>query len=281
MVYLRDRADTDRIRNLLVTARSVVVVGGGFVGLEAASMARKAGKTVTVVEAADRLLNRSASSLVSDYFLGLHIRHGTTVRTGAQLIGLEGSAGRVREVHLADGEVLPAEVLVVGIGGVPRLELATRIGLQVAGGIVVDEAPGPRIRPSSRPVTALLCHSPTSRWRWCGSSRFRTPKTKARRPPPRSLGESPPNILPPRFWSDQYGVKVQTVGLVHGYDHLEVDGDPDADRFAVRYYRRGALVALDAVNAAAQFARARRMLSSAPIPGGGVEPVSLRRAVRT
>lgn len=274
--YLRDRADADRLRALLPAARSVVVVGGGFVGLEAASMARKDGKVVTVVEASDRLLNRSASPLMSEYFLRLHERHGTTVRTGTQVIALDGAAGQLREVHLADGQVLQADVVIVGIGVVPRLELASRMGLKVAGGIVVDK----QARTSHPAVVAAgdctVMPHPIEPGAMVRLESVQNAQDQATAAAATIGGQDPADSPPPRFWSDQYGVKVQTVGLVHGHDHLEVDGDPDADRFAVRYFRRGELIALDAVNQPAEFARARRLLTAGRVPGVQIEPASPR-----
>jgi len=264
VVYLRDRADADRLRARLPSARSVVIVGGGFVGLEAASMARKAGKSVTVVEAAERLLNRSASPLMSDYFLGLHERHGTSVLTDAEVVALEAQAGRIREVHLADGQSLSADMVIVGIGVTPRVELASQLGLHVGNGIVVDQ----RGRTSHPAVVAAgdctVMPHPTEPGAMVRLESVQNALDQAAAAAATLCGHDPVDVPPPRFWSDQYGVKVQTVGLVHGYDDVEVDGDPDHDRFAVRYYRRGALSALDAVNRPAQFAQARRLLSGGP-----------------
>lgn len=150
--YLRDLDDAVRLRENLDAAARVVVVGGGFIGLEAAAAARALGKQVTVVEATDRLAPRAVAPVVSEFLRCAHERRGTTVLLGAEVVGF-GGAGRVEAVRLADGRELAAHLVLVGVGVVPRTELAEAIGLECddeIGGIVTDDA----ARTSHRAVVA-------------------------------------------------------------------------------------------------------------------------------
>src|SRR4051812_27020346 len=136
--YLRGLDDATLLRPLVTGAARVVVVGGGFIGLEAAAVARTFGATVTVVEAADRLIGRAVAPVVSEFYRQAHERRGTTVLTEVGGTGFRERGGRVGAVVLADGTELPADLVVVGVGVVPRTELAEKLGLECDGGIVVD-----------------------------------------------------------------------------------------------------------------------------------------------
>ncbi len=136
--YLRGLDDATRLRPQLTSASRVVVVGGGFIGLEAAAVARSFGATVTVVEATNRLIGRAVAPVVSEFYRGAHERRGTTVLTQTSVTGFRAAGGRVAGVLLGDGTDLPADLVVVGVGVVPRTELAEKLGLECDGGIVVD-----------------------------------------------------------------------------------------------------------------------------------------------
>ncbi|MER6980301.1 FAD-dependent oxidoreductase, partial [Streptomyces carpinensis] len=139
---LRDRDDAADLRGRLESGARVVVVGGGFIGLEAAAVARALGKEVTVVEAADRLISRAVAPVVSEFYRQAHVRRGTRVLLSAAVSGFEGADGRVTAVRLADGTVLPADLVVVGVGVLPRTELAEQLGLACdRGGSVTGTTP--------------------------------------------------------------------------------------------------------------------------------------------
>jgi 3-phenylpropionate/trans-cinnamate dioxygenase ferredoxin reductase component len=259
--YLRDLDDAQQLRTRLATARRVVVVGGGFVGLEAAAVARARGLEVTVVEAADRLIARAVAPVVSAFYEAAHERRGTTVLLDTGVVGFGGADGRVTTVRLTDGRELPADLVMVGVGVVPRTELAEQLGLEVDGGIVVDRY----ARTSAPGVVAagdctVLPHPVT------GEGRVRLESvnnavTQAATAAASLMGklEVVPNV--PWFWSNQGDLRLQIAGLAAGFDDYVVRGEPDSEKFSVLYYRDGRLLAVDAVNAPGDYMVVRRALT--------------------
>jgi len=262
--YLRGLDDAIRLRDRMAAASRVVVVGGGFIGLEAAAAARAQGKEVTVVEAAERLVGRAVAPVVSEFLRAAHERRGTTVLLPAEVVGF-GGAGRVETVRLAGGRELPADLVLVGVGVVPRTELAEHIGLEcdrdIGGGIVVDAT----ARTSDAAVVAagdctVLPHPMT------GVGRVRLESVpgavaQAGIAAATLLGRSADTRTVPWFWSNQGDLKLQIAGLSTGYDHFDVRGDPDTERFAVLYYRDGELIAVDAVNSPVDYLVVRKALA--------------------
>ncbi|GAA5133160.1 NAD(P)/FAD-dependent oxidoreductase [Pseudonocardia adelaidensis] len=260
--YLRGLDDAVRLRERLAAASRVVVVGGGFIGLETAAAARTQGKEVTVVEAADRLVGRAVAPVVSDFLRAAHARRGTTVLLTTEVVGFGGTE-RVGSVRLADGRDLPADLVLVGVGVAPRTELAEEIGLEcdVGGGIVVDAA----ARTSHEAVVAagdctVLPHPMT------GVGRVRLESVpgavaQAGIAAATLLGRTADARSVPWFWSNQGDLRLQIAGLSIGYDHYDVRGEPDSERFAVLYYREGALIAVDAVNSPADYLVVRKALT--------------------
>lgn len=257
--YLRDVDDALRLRGWLGSAREVVVVGGGYIGLEAAAVARSLGKSVTVVEAADRLIPRSVAPVVSEFYRQAHLRRGSDVKLGVGVVALTGDDGRVTGVELSDGTHLPADLVLVGVGIAPRTELAEQLGLECSGGIVVDEF----ARTSEPDVVAagdctVLPHPLAE-----GLVRLESVQnaiSQAKVAAATLLGRREPYSAVPWFWSDQYDLKLQIAGLSRGHDEHVVRGDPAAERFSVLYYRNRALVAVDAVNSTADYLTVRRVL---------------------
>ena len=259
--YLRDLDDARHLRTRLAEARRVVVVGGGFVGLEAAAVARARGLEVTVVEALDRLIARAVAPVVSAFYKQAHERRGTTVLLGTGVVGFRGEAGKVSAVVLTDGTELPADLVMVGVGVVPRTELAEQIGLECDGGIVVDRY----ARTSNEAVVAagdctVLPHPVT------GEGRVRLESvnnavTQAATAAASLMGklEVAPNV--PWFWSNQGDLRLQIAGLAAGFDDYVVRGDPDSEKFSVLYYRDGRLLAVDAVNAPGDYMVVRKALT--------------------
>lgn len=265
--YLRDVDDALRLRDALSAAHAVVVVGGGYIGLEAASAACAQGLPVAVVEAADRLITRSVAPLVSEFYRQAHERRGVDVRLGAQVAALRGADGHVTGVELADGTVLDADLVVVGIGVQPRTELAERLGLLCDVGIVVDAA----ARTSDASIVAagdctVMPHPLTGE----GLVRLESMPnavSQARAAAASLLGRPAPAPEVPWFWSNQHDLRLQMAGIAEGYDELVVRGNPDSERFSVLYYRGGALLAVNAVNSPADYLAVRKALGSGtPIP---------------
>jgi 3-phenylpropionate/trans-cinnamate dioxygenase ferredoxin reductase component len=261
VTYLRDIDDASRVRARLASASQVVVVGGGFIGLEAAAAARSAGTDVTVLEAADRLLSRAVAPVVSEFYRQAHGRRGTTVRLSTQVRGFVGTDGHVTGVELDDGTVLPADLVLIGVGLVPRTELAEQLGLECDGGIVVNA----HARTSEPAIVAagdctVLPHPVT------GEGRVRLESVQnavaQARIAAASLVDRPDDSQTvPWFWSDQHDLKLQIAGLNNGYDRCVVRGRPDTEHFSVLYYRDGRLLAVDAVNRPIDYMTVRKALT--------------------
>ena len=265
--YLRDVDDAVLLRTRLASARSVVVIGGGFIGLEAAAVARSQGKTVTVVEAADRLIPRSVAPIVSEFYRQAHLRRGSDVRVGAGVAALRGEHGHVAGVVLSDGTHLFADLVLVGVGIIPRTKLAEQIGLTCDRGIVVDE-----FARTSRPSIVAAGDCTVLPNPMTGEGRVRLESvqnavSQARVAAATLAGRPEPYTAVPWFWSDQFDLKLQIAGLANGYDDYVVRGDPHSEKFSVLYYRDGMLLAVDAVNRAADYMTVRKALSQrATIP---------------
>jgi 3-phenylpropionate/trans-cinnamate dioxygenase ferredoxin reductase subunit len=259
--YLRGLDDAAQLRPLLTDASRVVVVGGGFIGLEAAAVARAFGASVTVVEAADRLIGRAVAPVVSEFYRGAHERRGTTVLLQAAVTGFREDGGRVGAVLLADGSELPADLVVVGVGVVPRTELAEKLGLECDGGIVVDS--GAR---TSDPFVVAAGDCTTQPHPLTGVGRVRLESvnnavSQATAAAASLMGRAalPPNV--PWFWSNQGDLRLQIAGLSSGFDETVVRGEPDSEKFSVLYYREDRLIAVDAVNSPPDYMVVRKALT--------------------
>jgi 3-phenylpropionate/trans-cinnamate dioxygenase ferredoxin reductase subunit len=259
--YLRTADDATVLRALQSDAESVVVIGGGFIGLEAAAVARTQGKTVTVVEAADRLIGRAVAPVVSEFYRDAHLGRGVDIRLGAQVVSLGGKHNRVRAVQLSDGSRIPADLVIVGIGVEPCTELARQLGLESAGGIVVD-----RYARTSNPNVVAAGDCTVQPHPLTGMGRVRLESvqnaiSQAKTAAATMAGLRVPNDSVPWFWSDQYDLKLQIAGLSAGHDEYVVRGDIAGEAFSVLYYRDGALLAVDAVNMPGDYMAVRKALS--------------------
>jgi 3-phenylpropionate/trans-cinnamate dioxygenase ferredoxin reductase subunit len=261
VTYLRTADDASALRDLQSDAQSVVVIGGGFIGLEAAAVARAQGKSVTVVEAADRLIGRAVAPVVSEFYHAAHARRGVDIRLGTRVTALSGRDNRVRAVDLSDGTCVPADLVIVGIGVLPRGQLARQLHLDFRGGIVVD-----RLARTSNPtvVAAGDCTVQPNPLTGEGQVRLESVQnaiTQAKTAAATLMGRHEPNDAVPWFWSDQYDLKLQIAGLSTGHDQYVVRGDIDAESFSVLYYREGALLAVDAVNLPGDYMAVRKALT--------------------
>ncbi|KAA0085206.1 ferredoxin [Mycolicibacterium sp. P9-64] len=265
--YLRTADDAITLRDLQADATSIVVVGGGFIGLEAAAVARAQGKTVTVVEAGERLIGRAVAPVVSEFYLAAHRGRGVDVRLGTQIVEVQQRDSRISGVVLSDGTRIAADLMIVGIGVEPCTELAEQLGLELSGGIVVDQFARTNL---PGVVAAGDCTVQPHPLGGEGSVRLESVQnavSQAKTAAATLAGRHQPNVAVPWFWSDQYDLKLQIAGLSRGYDHYVVRGDVSAEAFSVLYYCSGQLLAVDAVNAGADYMAVRKALTQgATIP---------------
>jgi len=266
---LRSREDANAIAQGLALCleqqRPVVVIGGGFIGLEVAATARKKGLEVTVLEAAPRLLGRVLAPALSDWYAALHCDHGVKLVFDALIEALETAAdGTVNGVRLADGSLLPAGLVVVGIGVNANDGLAQAAGLECERGIVVDACGR-----SSDP--AIVAAGDCTARRLADGSLIRLESVQNATEQGKSaaaalLGQQRPFTATPWFWSDQYDKKLQMAGLSGGAEQWAVRGDMGGGSFSVYHFRAGKLIAVDSVNAAKDHLQARKLLDAGLSP---------------
>ena len=261
--YLRTATEATVLEQQLREARNVVVVGGGFIGLEVAAGARAAGKDVTVLEAAPRLVGRAVSEQTSAFYLQAHRRRGVRVVLNAQVVRFVGEHDRVTGVELGDGEIVPADVVLIGVGVVPRTELAVQLGLEVENGIVVD---GRALASDGLTVAAGDCaNMPNPSIGDFGVGRIRLESVQnaveqAKVAAATLLGLPAEHRTVPWFWSDQADLKLQIAGLSVGHDRVVLRGDPDSEKFSVLYYRGDRLIAADCINSPLDFMAVKNAL---------------------
>jgi 3-phenylpropionate/trans-cinnamate dioxygenase ferredoxin reductase subunit len=259
--YLRTIKDAESIRNSAAPGMHALIVGGGYIGLETAAALTKQGMQVTVLEMADRVLQRVTAPAVSAFYRRIHAEQGVTIKTGVCVEGFEGEK-RVQWVICSDGNRLPADLVVIGIGVEPNVEIAEAAGLQVDNGIRVDEF---AITSDPDIVAAGDCtNHPCQHY----GSRIRLESVphatdQARSAAASLCGNRKRYESLPWFWSEQYDLKMQIAGLSNGYDEVILRGDPDKDRsFAAFYVRKDKLIAADCVNRPLEFMFSKRVLSA-------------------
>jgi 3-phenylpropionate/trans-cinnamate dioxygenase ferredoxin reductase component len=269
---LRSLADSRAIADALETAQNVVVIGGGFIGLEVAAAARKKGKAVTVLEAADRLMARGVAPLISRFYLDLHSGHGVDVVLGAMVSELVVADGRIAAVKTKDGREFLADLLVVGIGILPNAEIAQAAGVECNGGIVVDAC--------SRTSDPVIVAAGDCTARRMADGTFRRLESvqnaveQGKSAAAALLGKDRPFNAAPWFWSDQYDVKLQMVGLSAGFDQFVTRGEPTGGKFSAFYYKGGKLIAIDSLNQPAGHLTGRKLLDKgiSPTPEQAADP---------
>jgi 3-phenylpropionate/trans-cinnamate dioxygenase ferredoxin reductase subunit len=256
--YLRTVADVDGIVADLAPGARVALVGAGFIGLEAAAVLRQRGFAVTVLEALERVLGRAVGPEVSRFYADAHRAAGVELHTGTQVHSFGGES-RVTAVKSADGRTFACDVAIIGIGVVPNVELAAAAGLACENGIVIDEftrTADPHI------VAAGDCTNHPLDGRRVRLESVPNAVHQARIAAGTLLGAPAPYSEVPWFWSDQYDLKLQIVGLSYGYDTVVVRGDPAARSFAAFYLRSGTLIAVDAINNPREFAHAKKLVAA-------------------
>jgi 3-phenylpropionate/trans-cinnamate dioxygenase ferredoxin reductase component len=257
--YLRTRADVDAIRRNLAPGRRVVVVGGGYIGLECAASCARLGLQVTVIEMADRVMSRVVAPEMSAFYEAEHAAHGVDIRLNATVSAFEGQ-GHVTGVSCIDGAHIPADLVVVGIGILPNVELAAAAGIACDNGIAVDL----HCRSSDPNVYAIgdCCSHPSKHYGRrvrleSVDNAFEQAKTAAAN----ICGRALQHDRIPWFWSDQYEHKLQIVGLSQDYDRVILRGDPATHSFSCCYLRGKELLALDAVNLPRDFMAAKKVIA--------------------
>ena len=258
---LRTLADVGRLRPGMVAGRRMVIIGAGYIGLEAAAVARQLGLEVTVIEMAPRVLSRVTSPVLSEFYAAEHRRQGVTILTGVQLSHLEGNDGEVSAAVLADGTRLPADLVLSGIGILPNEDLAKDAGIACSDGILVDRdarTSDPHVFAAGDCASRPLVHFGLSGRLESVHNAIEQGKLVAAA----ILGLPRPVEDCPWFWSDQYDLKLQIAGLSQGYDTHVIRGDPASRRFAVFYLKNATLIAVDAVNSPAEFLASKKLIMS-------------------
>ena len=254
---IRTRADVDRLKRELETRTTVVVIGGGYIGLEAAAVLSKLGKRVTIVEAMGRVLSRVAGEELSRFYEEEHRKHGVDLRFHAKVDAIDATG-----VHLEGGEHLPAEIVIVGIGIVPSIEPLARAGADVGDGVVVD-AQCKTSLPDVFAIGDCAAHvNPFADGRTIRLESIQNANDQALVVAKTLVGKTERYEAIPTFWSNQWDLKLQTIGLSHGHDKTVIRGNLSERKFSIVYLRGGRVIALDCVNAMKDYVQARALIAS-------------------
>jgi 3-phenylpropionate/trans-cinnamate dioxygenase ferredoxin reductase subunit len=258
LLELRTLAHAERLKAALAPGRRLAIVGGGYIGLEAAASARTLGAEAVVIERMDRVLARVASKTLSDFFTAYHRKHGVEILTSAEVAAFEDGG-----VRLADGTRVAADAVLVGVGALAHEGLAQAAGLDCLNGVVVDQA----ARTSDPSIHAIgdVTHRPIPLH---GGRMHRLESVpnaleQAKQAAAAIVGRPAPAPEVPWFWSDQYDLKLQIAGLPDDADRQLVRGDPETASFAVFHLKGDRIVCVEAVNAAAEFMAGRMMIGKA------------------
>jgi 3-phenylpropionate/trans-cinnamate dioxygenase ferredoxin reductase subunit len=268
---IRDRADSESIAAALAAgARRAVVVGGGYIGLEAAAVLTKLGCEVVLVEMLDRVLARVAGEDLSRFYEAEHRAHGVDIRLGAEVEAIEGEE-RVTGVRLVGGETIPCDLVVVGIGIVPAVGPLIAAGAAGANGVDVDE-----FCRTSLPEVYAIGDCAAHANPYAGGAVIRLESVQnandmATAAARAICGDPQPYVAVPWFWSNQYDLRLQTVGLNLGHDATVLRGDPASRSFSVVYLKGGQVIALDCVNKTKDYAQGRKLVEA----GATIAPEAL------
>ena len=269
VLTLRSAADAEALKAALGPGKRLAIVGGGYIGLEVAASGRALGAEVVVLERETRLLARTACEALSSFFHDYHKARGVTFELGAAITGFAGADGKVTGVTLADGRTLPADVVLVGVGGKPNDELAREAGLDCARGVVVDlEA-----RTSDPSIFAIgdVTHRPMPHYgRMFGPESVPSALEQAKQAACAITGRPAPTPEVPWNWSDQYDLKLQIAGLPFDADRILLRGDPSTAKFAVFHLKGDQVQCVEAVNAPPEYMMGRQLI-------GNRKPVNIDR----
>ncbi len=261
---VRSRADADQMKAAAAEADNIVVIGGGYIGLEAAAVLAKASKHVVVLEALDRVLARVAGADLSRFYEREHRAHGVDIRLGVAVEAIEGSY-HVTGVRLASGEVIPASLVIVGIGIIPAVEPLLAAGAKGDNGVSVDS----HCRTSLPDIYAVGdCAAHANRFANNAVIRLESVQNahdQAATAAKHICGHSDVYDALPWFWSNQFDLKLQTAGLSIGHDATVLRGDPATRSFSVVYLRDGRVIALDCVNAMKDYVQGRVLVQNGAV----------------
>ena len=270
--YLRAIEDTVAIRAQMTPGKKFVIVGGGYIGLEVAAIGAKMGCQVTVLEGLERVMNRVVCPEISAFYHQVHTEAGVNIVTGAAVSSFDGS-GTVERVVCADGTAYDADLVVIGVGVLPNVELAHEAELHVENGIVVDEfcqTDDPNIWAAGDCTN----HPNSLLGRRLRLESVQNAVDQAKTAAMAMLGEPTPYAEVPWFWSDQYDLKLQIVGLSEPNDQVVMRGDLGTRKFTAIYLRDGAVVAINAVNSLKDFMAAKKIVAE----GRKIDPARLADA---
>jgi 3-phenylpropionate/trans-cinnamate dioxygenase ferredoxin reductase subunit len=260
VLYLRTLDDSMGVKEQLRDANTIVVIGGGFIGLEIAASARALGKAVTVLEAQPRLMPRVVAPLVSTFYEASHTIRGVHIVCNASVIEIAGN-GATLGVRLADGRSFDADLVIVGIGVIPNAELARDAGLPTGNGIIVND----HLQTDDPNIYAIGDCAEHPNPFALGRVRLESVQNasdQGRSVAATIVGRRAPYNAVPWFWTDQFDLRLQMAGLSQGYDEAVTRGDPDSQKFSVFYFRASRLIAVDSINRPADHIIARRLLAS-------------------
>lgn len=263
VLTVRDKRDADRLMEEMKPGRRLLVIGGGYIGLEAAAVARKLGLDVTLIEMADRILQRVAAPETADIMRGIHQANGVAIREKTGLVRLVGMDGRVAAAELSDGSTLDVDFVIVGIGVTPNDRLARESGLDVGNGILVDEY----TRSSDKDIHAVGdCALLPWRGQHVRIESVQNAVDQAEAAADVLAGTEIAYDAKPWFWSDQYEVKLQIAGFNLGYDETVLRPGAREGSWSVWYFRDGRFVAVDAVNDAKAYVAGKKLLDTGAEP---------------
>ncbi len=263
---VRTLADVDQMEPRVIANRNALIVGGGYIGLEAAAVARKRGMNVTLVEMADRILQRVAAPQTSDYFRTLHSDNDVDIRENIGLVELRGDTA-VSQAVLTDGTVLNVDVVIVGVGITPNHSLAADAGLMLDNGIATNQYG----QTSDANIWAAGdCASFEYRGNRIRLESVQNAIDQAEAVAENMMGASNPYVPKPWFWSDQYDVKLQIAGLNTGYDNVIVRAGEKPDAVSHWYYNGTTLLAVDAINDPRNYMIGKRLIEAGKSPAASV-----------
>jgi 3-phenylpropionate/trans-cinnamate dioxygenase ferredoxin reductase subunit len=257
---LRTLADVDRLKTMAAKGARMVVVGAGYIGLEAAAVGAQLGLKVTVLEALPQVLSRVAGASIGAFYARMHREAGTDIRLNARLEAFEGM-GRVSGARLVGGEGIPCDLVLIGIGILPNIELAQAAGITCGNGIIVDEqgrSSHPDVFAAGDCAWRPLVHYGREGRLESVHNAIEGGKIAAAA----ILGAPPPALEAPWFWSDQFDLKLQTAGIWTGADQQILRGDPQTRSFAVFYLKEGRVIAVDAVNSPPEYLVGRKLVAA-------------------
>jgi 3-phenylpropionate/trans-cinnamate dioxygenase ferredoxin reductase component len=257
--YLRTLDESEALRQRVASGQRVVVIGAGFIGLEFAATARAKGFEVDVVELGARVMARAVTAEISQFFQDRHTASGIRIHLGVQATGIESDGINVTGVSLSDGRHVPADLVVVGVGVLPNIELAHEAGLAVAAGIIVNE----QLLTADPDISAVGDCALFASRRFGASLRLESVQNAtdhARCVAARITGDAKTYDGQPWFWSDQGPDKLQIAGLTTGYDRVVVRGDPGQGSFSAFCYKSGQLVGIESINRASDHVFGRKIL---------------------